>query len=94
MFCCLNLMLLKYGAQHFQTTLHKCFVKIERFIFFMVKIILSDLSYLYQYGFYIGENELGIAAFLNELSEEEIQSMADTYTEGYRIGFEITGKDN
>ncbi len=43
--------------------------------------------------FYIGENELGIAAFLNELSEEEIQSMADTYTEGYRIGFEITGKD-
>ena len=41
MFCCLNLMLLKYGAQYFQTTLHKCFVKIERFIFFMVKIILA-----------------------------------------------------
>ena len=59
----------------------------------IMKADLSDLSYLYQYGFYIGENELGIAAFLNELSEEEIQSMADTYTEGYRIGFEITGKD-
>ena len=59
----------------------------------IMKSDLSDLSYLYQYGFYIGENELGIAAFLNELSEEEIQSMADTYTEGYRIGFEITGKD-
>ena len=54
----------------------------------IMKADLSDLSYLYQYGFYIGENELGIAAFLNELSEEEIQSMADTYTEGYRIGFE------
>ena len=46
-----------------------------------MKADLSDLSYLYQYGFYIGENELGIAAFLNELSEEEIQSMADTYTD-------------
>ena len=44
----------------------------------IMKADLSDLSYLYQYGFYIGENELGIAAFLNELSEEEIQSMADT----------------
>ena len=59
----------------------------------IMKADLSDLSYLYQYGFYIGENELGIAEFLNQLSEEEIQSMADTYTEGYRIGFEITGKD-
>lgn len=54
---------------------------------------LSDLRYLYRYGAYIGENERGIAAFLNSMSEEEVQSMADTYTEGYRIGFEVTGKD-
>jgi leucyl aminopeptidase (aminopeptidase T) len=54
---------------------------------------LSDLRYLYRYGAYIGENERKIAVFLNGLSEEEIQSMADTYTEGYRIGFEMTGKD-
>lgn len=54
---------------------------------------LEDLSYLYRYGFYIGENETRVAEFLNTLSQEEIQSMADTYTEGYRIGFEITGKD-
>lgn len=54
---------------------------------------LSDLCYLYRYGAYIGENELGVAAFLNSMSEEEIQAMADTYTEGYRIGFEVTGKD-
>ena len=38
----------------------------------IMKSDLSDLSYLYQYGFYIGENELGIAAFLNELSENQI----------------------
>lgn len=34
-----------------------------------------------------------MAAFLNRLTDEEIQAMADTYTEGYRIGFEVTGKD-
>ena len=54
---------------------------------------LNDLRYLYRYGAYIGENERGIAAFLNALPEAEIQAMADTYTEGYRIGFETTGKD-
>lgn len=54
---------------------------------------LNDLRYLYQYGQHVGANETGIAAFLNGMSEEEIQAMADTYTEGYRIGFASTGKD-
>ena len=54
---------------------------------------LSDLTYLYRYGLPVGENELQTAAFLNQLSQEQIQAMADTYTEGYRIGFEVTGKD-
>ena len=54
---------------------------------------LNDLRYLYQYGQHIGKNEIGIAAFLNGMSDEEIQAMADTYTEGYRIGFAATGKD-
>ena len=39
------------------------------------------------------EDEERTAAFLNTLSEEEIRSMASTYTEGYRIGFQVTGKD-
>ncbi|MCQ2500322.1 MAG: aminopeptidase [Lachnospiraceae bacterium] len=54
---------------------------------------LSDLRYLYRFGEYITENELRTAAFLNSLPEEEIKAMASTYTEGYRIGFEVTGKD-
>ncbi len=53
----------------------------------------SDLTYLYRYGLYIGENEEQIASFLQTLSEEEIVSMARTWTEGFRIGFEMTGKD-
>ena len=64
---------------------------------FAAKIImesdLSDLRYLYQYGEYVSENEKRTAAYLNSLSEEEIAAMADTYTEGYRIGFVMGGKD-
>ena len=54
---------------------------------------LDSLSYLYRYGEYISENEIRTAEFLRTLSEEQIQAMADTFTEGYRIGFEVTGKD-
>lgn len=54
---------------------------------------LTDLRYLYRYGEYVSENELKTAEFLNTLSEEEIAAMADTYTEGYRIGFVLGGKD-
>ena len=54
---------------------------------------LSDLRYLYCYGEYVTENELRLAAFLNSLSEDEIDRMARTYTEGYRVGFVRAGKD-
>lgn len=54
---------------------------------------LSNTAYLYRYGRYVSENETGIAQFLNTFSDEEIQAMADTYTEGYRMGFEATQKD-
>ena len=54
---------------------------------------LTDIRYLYRFGEYITENERKTAEFLASLSEEEIRAMARTYTEGYRIGFEVTGKD-
>jgi leucyl aminopeptidase (aminopeptidase T) len=54
---------------------------------------LSDAACLYRYGLCIGEDELRIAAFLNTVSASEVQAMADTFTEGYRIGFAATGKD-
>ncbi len=59
----------------------------------VMKSDLNDLTYLYLSGDYVGENELGVAAFMNTLSEEEVQAMADTYTEGYRIGFVYMGVD-
>ncbi len=54
---------------------------------------LNDLRYLYRFGEYITENELKTARYLLSLPEETIRLMADTYTEGYRIGFEVTNKD-
>lgn len=54
---------------------------------------LTDLRYLYKFGEYITDNELKTAEHLNTLSQEEIDKLATTYTEGYRIGFAMTGKD-
>ncbi|WP_178007705.1 aminopeptidase [Mediterraneibacter sp.] len=54
---------------------------------------LSNDKYLYRFGEYITENELGTARYLRTLPDETIQKMADVYTEGYRIGFINTGKD-
>ncbi|MDO4189583.1 MAG: aminopeptidase [Lachnospiraceae bacterium] len=49
-------------------------------------------EYLYKYGEYITENEIGVAQFLGGMPQEEIDAMAKTYTEGYRIGFVKAGK--
>lgn len=54
---------------------------------------LKDLRYLYQYGEHIGFNEIGMAKFLNSLSQDEIDRLATVYTEGYRMGFVNAGKD-
>lgn len=54
---------------------------------------LSDLRYLYRFGEYITENEIETAKHLLSLPDETIKLMADTFTEGYRIGFEVTNKD-
>lgn len=52
---------------------------------------LSDPRYLYRFGEYITENELGVSRFLAGLSQSEIDAMASTFTEGYRMGFVAAG---
>lgn len=59
----------------------------------IMKSDLSDLRYLYRFGEYISDAELQIAGFLNTLPEETIEKMAVTFTEGYRKGFEVMGRD-
>lgn len=53
----------------------------------------SDVRYLFRYGEYISDNEIETAKFLAKLPQETIDLMADTYTEGYRIGFVTGNKD-
>lgn len=54
---------------------------------------LENPAYLYRYGLFVGKNELESAKFLNTFSDEEVQAMADTFTEGYRMGFIAGQKD-
>lgn len=54
---------------------------------------LSDLRYLYYYGEYVTDNELKTAAHLNQMPAKRVKLLADTYTEGYRIGFQTGNKD-
>ncbi len=59
-------------------------------------IMNSDLTipnYLYSFGEYIGQEQIEVSKYLASLPEETIELMANTYTEGYRRGFEIAGKD-
>lgn len=67
--------------------------KYDFFTGLLMEADLTSEAYLYRYGEPIGENELRMAEYMNTLSEEQIQKMADVYTEGYRIGFATTGKD-
>lgn len=63
---------------------------------FALRIIEGDLSdprYLYYFGEYVTDNQIETWKHLNSLPEEVLQKMADTYTEGYRIGFEVGNKD-
>ena len=54
---------------------------------------LSDNRFLYAYGEYVTEQEEKMADYLRGLPEEKIQLIADTYTEGYRMGFVLGRKD-
>lgn len=53
----------------------------------------SDLRYLYRFGEYISDNEIKIAEFMNSLPQGTVDRMADTYTEGFRKGFQVMGRD-
>jgi len=59
----------------------------------IMKEDLSDIRYLYLFGEYITDNEIKTAQFLNTLPEEKLKAMADTFTEGYRLGFIANRRD-
>lgn len=54
---------------------------------------LESPEYLYYSGEYVTDNEYRTWEHLRKLPEETLQLMADTYTEGYRMGFVAGNKD-
>lgn len=54
---------------------------------------LDDVCFLYQYGEYVTDNDLRTASFIAQLPEEKLQLIANTFSEGYRIGFVNGNKD-
>ncbi len=54
---------------------------------------LSNTDYLEKFGEYIDDDTREVSAYLATLPEERIQLMADTFTEGFRMGFVSTNKD-
>ena len=63
---------------------------------FALNILEGDLTepkYLFRYGEYVTENEIKTWEHLSALPKETLKKLADTYTEGYRMGFLATNKD-
>lgn len=54
---------------------------------------LTEIDYLFEYGDYISDNEIELSRYMAKLPQETIERIAETYTEGYRLGFVTTGKD-
>lgn len=52
----------------------------------------ADLRYLYRSGFYISDNEIETARLLQELSQDEIEAMAQTMVNGFVEGFRLAKK--
>ena len=48
---------------------------------------LSDISYLYKYGEYIGDNEIKMAKYFADMPKEKVMAMAKTYVDGFINGF-------
>ena len=83
-----------YDAEQMEKSLRQMLCPGDSLIYRIVmESDFSHTDYLYRYGEFISENEKKMAAFLASLPEETLASMARTYTEGYRKGFEAAGID-
>lgn len=53
----------------------------------------NDLRSIFKYGMYVGHNEMELQKYFDEATEEQLQKMADTYTEAFIRGFERNNVD-
>lgn len=59
----------------------------------LINVNLDTPHYLFAFGEFITANQIETAKYLSKQPEEKLRLMADTYTEGYRIGFVKGNKD-
>ncbi len=82
-----------YTREAFERKLYDMLDPASDFALRIIEGDLSDPRYLYYFGEYVTENEIAAWRHLNSLDQETLKKMADTYTEGYRIGFLVGNKD-
>lgn len=80
-----------YRRDYLEYSLQKRYNPENSFVREILKGNVADERMLYCYGEYVTDMERKTAAFLNKLSVQEIDAMADTYVEGYIRGFETMG---
>lgn len=79
---------LKYHFTNYNRDFHAIYEKLER-----GELSYADPRYLFYFGEYVSDSEIMLSAFLSKLSQEDIDKMATTFSEGYRMGFVAGGKD-
>lgn len=82
-----------YTRDAFEKKLYDMLEPASDFALKMIEGDISDPRYLYFFGEYVTENQIAVWEHLRKQSPDTIQKMADTYTEGYRIGFQAGNKD-
>ena len=82
-----------YTRDAFERKLYDMLVPASDFALKIIEGDISDPRYLYYFGEYVTENQIATWKHLQNLNPDTIQKMADTYTEGYRIGFQAGNKD-
>jgi len=53
----------------------------------------TDDRYIFKYGMYVSYNEIELIKYFKTCSDEQLQTMADTYTEAFIRGFERNNVD-
>lgn len=82
-----------YTRDAFERKLYDMLEPSSNFALRIIEGDISDPRYLYFFGEYVTENQIATWKHLQSLNPDTIQKMADTYTEGYRIGFQVGNKD-
>ena len=54
---------------------------------------LNDVKTLYAFGEFVGESEIQTFEAIAKLDDETVEIMSKTFTDGFKRGFEVAGKD-